>query len=439
LLIFGGFTSVSKSQPIWAHDSLLYAQILNTSIKKIIYASDSNLFIIAGSQSQKLYRINEKGNIDNISDKHNLPDSCIYSDVVFLGHNRFLVGTLNNYAYIVTNKKALWLNNKYGLSEKDIVSFNFDKRQKLIEANTSQKRFLLKNETKIRNIHFVEIKDTVSTFDEIVYYFRQHIQKRFQREVLEIIGDVDFSFRKNKYLGLQEMYKLKTHLLPGDIILRRNELILTNVGIPGFWTHSGIFVGQPMVLDNFFVGIEMLNGQLPSVYIAENYPEVFEKLLTQQFPVIEAIAEGVVVLPVEHIANADYLAVLRTGLDKEDIFKSLLTSFEYYGYDYDFLFDFSNDNELVCSEMAYYAFREHHDKKGINFTMGLLDGKPFLSPNDIAKQYCLELKGKVQQLELVYFFNAANKHNSRSKTTQKPKPFSEDISNFCKTWRKKIK
>lgn len=415
------------AQPGYRQDSLHYAQLLKSPIQKLCFAKDSTLCIIAGNNSDKLFLIGKRDNIENLSNKYAIPKNIRFSDVIFLSNNRVLVGTQGYYAFLLSNKRLIWLNDKYGLNDSTVTAFDYNKKLNLIAASTNGSRYLMKNETKIRNIRFVEIKDTVSTFDEIINYFRQNVQKRFQKEFLVLIKDVDFSFRKDKYLGAEELVRLKKNLLPCDIILRRNEMQLTNIGIPGFWTHSGIFIGSLSVLDNIFSGLSILSGQTPGAYIEENYPEVYEHLKNKTDLVIEAISEGVVIKPLEHIGNSDYLVVLRTRLKEEDRFKSLMTAFEYFNTPYDFLFDFSNDNELVCSELVYNSFKPHHDKAGIVFKMGEREGKQMLSPNDIARQYCTELKTAQPQLDMVYYFNAVTARQI------KPQHYEND---FCKTLKK---
>lgn len=408
-------------------DSLYYASLLKSPVQKISYSKDSSLCIIAGNNSDNLFFIGKREEVENLSNKFAIPKNIRFSDVIFLSNNRLLVGTQGYYAFLLSNRRLIWLNDKYGLNDSTVTSFDYDKKLKLIAATTADSRYLMKNETKTRNIRFVEIKDTVSTFDEIINYFRQNVQKKFQKEFLVLIKDVDFSFRKDKYLGAEELVRLKKYLLPCDIILRRNEMQLTNIGIPGFWTHSGIFIGSLSGLDNIFGGLAILNGQSPGAYIEENYPEVYNLLKDKTDLVIEAISEGVVIKPLEHIANSDYLVVLRTQLNEEDRFKSLMTAFEYFNTPYDFLFDFSNDNELVCSELVYNSFRPHHDKSGVVFKMGEREGKPMLSPNDIARQYCSELKTPQPQLHMVYYFNAVTARQI------KPQHYEND---FCKTLKK---
>ena len=415
-------------QNISKSDSLLYANILKDCVNKIYYLKDSSVVIIAGVNNDRLIKIDDKGIFENIVEKFGLPSQTLFTDVLCLNKSHIMIGTKGQYIYFLRNKKMIWLNEKYGLTDSYVENFDYDKKQKLVVIKTANARFLLKNESKIRNIRFIEIKDTISTVDDIIYYFRQNLQRPVQKKFLELITGMDFSFRKDKYLNNQELLKVKNILLPGDIILRRNELQLTNVGIPGFWTHSGIYVGSLKKLDSLFTGFEMLKGQSPSNYIEENYPEVYGKLKDKDFLVIEAIAEGVVIKPLEHIGNSDYLVSLRTHLSKEDIFKSLLTAFEYFKTPYDYLFDFQNDNEVVCSELLYNSFIPSNYKSGVTFKMSEREGKPFLTPNDIAKQYCKERKDPSNQFDLIYYFDA--EFFLKEKTPP-------DADDFCHTWKRK--
>ena len=422
------FNTIGLCQLKQKNDSLLYTSLLKSYVNKIIYTKDSSLFIIAGKNKEKLIRIDDKGIIEDIAEKYNLPPETCFSDVLCMSNSRVMIGTKNNYIYFLRGKKKIWLNDKYGLTDRNVENFDYDKKLKLVVIKTAKARYLLKNENKIRNIRFVEIKDTVSTLDEIEYYFKYKIQRPVQQKFLKIVSDVDFSFRKNKYLNDDEMVNVRNKIEPGDILLRRNEYALTNIGIPGFWKHSGIYIGDLDKLNSYFEGLPMLNGQLPADYISENYPDVFEQLINQKDRIIEAIGEGVVIKPITHIANTDYFVILRTHLDKEDLFKSMMTSFEYLGTPYDYLFDFSNDDELVCTELLYNAYSPKHDKKGIIFKLGELDGKPFLSPNDIAKQYSKEQKDHNQQLSLVYFFDA---------DLFMKKGICGNENGFCKSWKRK--
>lgn len=414
-------------QDTTARDSSYYAALIGDQVNKIIAPSKGPTWVIAGKDSHRLYRISAKGEVLNVGQTLGIDDDVIFTDLIPIKSRRILVGTKNRYAFLLHNKHVEWLNTKYGLMDSTVLSIKFNSKQKLMEVETPNHRYLVKHHNMIRNIRFIEIRDTASTFDEISDFLKRNFRWSIQKGICQIAADIDFSFREQKYIHGQELEEIKSQLQPGDIIIKRNDAQLSNVGIPGFWTHSGIYIGSLNQLDSLYSGLQMLGGQLPSEYIRENYPEVHEKMYGRSNLIIEAIGKGVVINPLEHIAKVDYLAALRTNLKCDDIFKSLLSAFEYLGTPYDYLFDFSNDNELVCSELVCLSFSSSPNKQGVNFSMGSLGGKSFLSPNDIAKQFDTELHKEGQQLHLVFFYDAESGNKKSIKRNE---------SSFARSWKR---
>lgn len=428
VILTGTFQRLSATpQDTTTRNAGYYSKLLGINVTKLTEGENGTVWIIGGVNNNKLYSVSSKGDTTNLTELYNLPTGTEFSDIVVIRSKRVLIGTKNRYAFLLHNKKVEWLNHDYGLKDSCILSFKWDKKQKLIEVNTPNSRYLVKHHNQIRNIRFTEIRDTSSTFDDITQFFRRNFRWRIQKGICTIAADIDFSFRNQKYISTEELDKIKQQLIPGDIIIKRNDRQLANVGIPGFWTHSGIYVGSLALLDSTFNGISMLEGSKPSEYIRENYPEVYTRLTDKPNIIIEAIADGVVLNPLEHIAKVDYLAALRTNLQCEDIFKSILSAFEYLDTPYDYLFDFSNDKELVCSELIYLSFSPSPNKQGIFFKMGELQGSNFYSPNDFAKQFCKVLRKPNQQFNLVFFFDA-EKNNRRS--------VKRNESAFSKTWKR---
>lgn len=411
------------------NDSAYFAGLLQQPVWRYTMQKDSNIvWVIAGEIPNKVYRI-KKNKIKDITEKVCLPEKNLYTDIVYLGNRHTLLATSNNYMfYLRGTKKYKWLNQQYGVKDSCIHSFDLRKDKKMVFASSENSRYLLKNYNRYYHLYFKQITDSDKTIDELAYFFKYYIQEPVQKGICLIASDVEFTFSKEKMITDKKLKKIRQELSPGDIIIKRNDYQLANVGIPGFWTHSGIFIGSLSTMDSCFANLPILEGTKPSDYIRENYPAIYQAMLNKEYLIIEAIGKGVVINHVEHIAKVDYLAALRPNLDKCNIFQSILSAFDYYGTPYDYLFDFQNDDAMVCSELVYHAYKPTPEKKGINFIMGSYKEQEFLSPNDIARHYALEYTKPNPQLKLVYFYDA---DRIRLRSVRR------DEHAFSKTWEKK--
>ena len=147
---------------------------------------------------------------------------------------------------------------------------------------------------------------------------------------------------------------------------------------------------QPTQTDATGTGV---NAQPMTVsdFLMREYPEL-AALLSQTnrahaYRVIEAVRPGVVPTAIHKSGAADYLAVLRPRLKKQDKLKALLKAFEFYGHPYDYSFDFITDSELVCSELIYKAYEPADEKEGIAFELVETAGRLMLPPNRIAMKF----------------------------------------------------
>lgn len=193
-------------------------------------------------------------------------------------------------------------------------------------------------------------------------------------------------------------------LQPGDILLERRDAHLTNLGIPGFWKHSALYIGTPEEVDDFFNN----TFSNTSSYFNKTYPFFYKKWVTLDpfnfsYRVIEAIKPGVSLRSFEESANADHVLVLRPNLNKSEIFDSLNRSFAYYGLPYDYNFDFMSDDALICSELIYKSFED------LNFTLDLVSGRMLLRPHEIYEKFKGELNNyNNSELSFVYFITSDN-------------------------------
>jgi|GEM_PF-1825449 len=249
-----------------------------------------------------------------------------------------------------------------------------------------------------------------------------------QKGVLKIITGVEFTPRMEKFIDDTLYNEIAKSLKPGDILLKRSNWQLTNLGIPGFWTHSAIYLGNFDKLDAYFKETAGFKDEPFSQYVKRNFPGIFERINNHSDCIIEVIAPGVVISPLENIAKVDYFAALRPKLSRSDIVKALLASFEYYRQGYDYSFNFLTENELVCSELIYKSYLEDKeiDKKGLHFELKTIKEKPLLTVNAIAEKYDKDLLNDNQELELVLFVDADEK---------KKKAFVSDKKAFREIWK----
>jgi hypothetical protein len=245
----------------------------------------------------------------------------------------------------------------------------------------------------------------------------------FQKWVAISITGVDYSSRKEKYVSNEDIDIIKEELLPGDILLKRNNYQLTNIGLPGFWTHSGIYIGCLEELDKYFKDMSLGDYLCVSEYIKVNFPKVYDSLCdkskNKRQYIIEVIAPGVVINPLDAIAKVDYFSALRPKLSKEDKLKALFTAFQSLGKAYDYNFDIMTDNALFCSELIYKSYLRSSNKKGITFNLEPKAGRLLLSPNSIIKKFDVEFDSEDAEFDFVVFYDGSERERKAIRKSAK--------------------
>lgn len=196
-------------------------------------------------------------------------------------------------------------------------------------------------------------------------------------------------------------------LAPGDILLQRREWHLTNLGIPGYWTHAALYLGTPATLEAYFTGLPELEGGSVADYIAARRPQAWAALRKTDaegapLAVIEALRPGVVLHSVEESCSCDSLGALRPRVSRSDKLAAVIEALAHLGKPYDYNFDFTSDNELVCSELIYKAF---HASADIALEPEEVNGRLLLSPNQMAMKFDAELGSDAAQLDFVLFLD----------------------------------
>jgi len=226
--------------------------------------------------------------------------------------------------------------------------------------------------------------------------------------------------RRDYLITPEILGRYRGRLEPGDILVQRRNWHMTNIGIPGFWPHTALYVGTLSELEAYFAEL----GFQPLETIKALYPEVFQTLEETDadgFPncVIESIRPGVVFQSLETSAKCDYLGVIRPNLSKAEKFKALLAAFSHFGKPYDLNFDFATDNELVCSELVYKAYKACGK---LPFEPEIVSGRLLLPPNRMVEQAIDNLGDR---FSFVLFLDAKEKSDI---------VVEGDIEDFCASW-----
>lgn len=226
-------------------------------------------------------------------------------------------------------------------------------------------------------------------------------------------------WRRGEFLITEaDIAKIAQQLEPGDIIVQRREWALTNVGIPGYWTHSALYVGTPAQWQRYFgddstsrwieaQGYE--DGSFEEL-LRGSYPIVHAELTAgsatgEPLPIVESLKPGVILNTMEKSLAADGLAVLRPKLSRKEKAVALIQAFGYVGRPYDYNFDFLTDSSLVCSELIYKAYEPSEHSTGVTFETHELFGRFITSPNDMVREFDENFGTDRQQLDLVLFFD----------------------------------
>jgi hypothetical protein len=235
-----------------------------------------------------------------------------------------------------------------------------------------------------------------------------------QKYIMVSISSMEFTKRKDKFITDTDLKDIKSKLEPGDILLKRNDWQATNIGISGFWTHTGLYIGSLEELDVYFSDLEVLNGKRFSEKLREiNEKTYIDLMKNSDFSVIEAIEEGVVVKPLSNIAKVDYFAALRPRISKDEKMNAILKAYSFLGHPYDFFLDIESNDAFVCTEVIYKSF-----KNILTFEVEKRLGKKVVFPNGVAKKFAHERRKESRELDFVLFYDLDIKTRKAYKSTE---------------------
>jgi len=207
------------------------------------------------------------------------------------------------------------------------------------------------------------------------------------KSVAEFLGDTRTS-HPAPAVSAEQLALLEKDLRPGDVILVRQELYLSNAFLPGFWPHAMIYLGPSEAWSRLKLADGMPLSADPGVRAV--LPGYAAPIGGAPARVIEAISEGVVFNSLEHAVQKDYVVVLRPELPEAAVADSIRRALLFLGRPYDFDFDFATDDRIVCTELVYRAYDTH-----LKFSEGAKDpaipgvlevmGRQAMPANDLAR------------------------------------------------------
>jgi hypothetical protein len=284
---------------------------------------------------------------------------------------------------------------------------------------------LAKDQAAIRNLNRFSLLTSNST-----HRIRRSLYNTYypvQKGVARGMGKVKVWRIGNTLITPEQALEFSYQFEPGDFYLTRKEWRLTNVGIPGFWTHSAIFIGTPAERALYFDTPEVND------WVESQGARSFEDLLKQasdiyaahpgrdangDIRVIEALDAGVIFNSIETSLDADGAAVFRPMTTKLEKAKAIYNSFYYTGQPYDFHFDFDSDDAIVCSELIFKSYQASESQTGIPFPLNKAVGKKMLTPSEIAQWYDDTVGTPEQKIDLVMFIDSNEKDGVAFQSTR---------------------
>lgn len=184
--------------------------------------------------------------------------------------------------------------------------------------------------------------------------------------VMEGVGRTASNFyaATNKQVTPAIRTEIVQFLRPGDVLITRHAVALTNLFLPGFWPHAVLYVGNSA--EREVAGIEIDAGRAAR--------------WTDDVCFLEARKDGVRLRPPDDSLHVDMFVALRPRFTATSIRRAIERAVIHEGKMYNFDFDFFNSDRLVCTELIYRAYDGLEE---IRFPLQERAGRKTLSAEDL--------------------------------------------------------
>ena len=161
---------------------------------------------------------------------------------------------------------------------------------------------------------------------------------------------------------------------PGDVFINRKEHALTNYFLPGYWPHAALYLGRTDQLEQ--MGMATHENGLP------RWQRLLECDRRNPGRVVEAMKDGVWIRSLNSPFVADAVTVIRPRLPSQVVAEAIGRALFHDGKPYDFDFDFTRSDRLVCTEVVY---RSYEGLAGVRFQLTRRAGRLTLAAEDLIR------------------------------------------------------
>ncbi|MAE66051.1 MAG: hypothetical protein CMJ18_17400 [Phycisphaeraceae bacterium] len=189
-----------------------------------------------------------------------------------------------------------------------------------------------------------------------------------------VIADVSVQPGHESSMPSAIVERIESLLEPGDVLVTRKEHALTNYFLPGFWPHASLYLGDPDTITR--------RGLADHELMRPRWSRLVTLDADDPHRVVEAQKDGVWIRSLRSPLTNDAMAVIRPRLDLANIDRALARTLSHEGKAYDFDFDFSRSDRLVCTEVVYRAYEGIGD---VRFELTRRAGRMTLSAEDLLR------------------------------------------------------
>jgi len=183
-----------------------------------------------------------------------------------------------------------------------------------------------------------------------------------------------------KRVNRRVRHLVSRELQPGDLLVTRHDDALSNLFLPGFWPHAALIIGHAEQRD-------ALGVQTDPARAARCRPPLC---------ILEAKKDGVRFRSLRETLHVDAFALLRPRFPGPDIQRRVIErALSHEGKPYDFEFDFTRADRLVCTEVLYRSLDE---VAGFHLNPKPVSGRLALPAQDLLRQLLHENHVEVRLL-----------------------------------------